>query len=214
MQIRDVYVLSGLGADNRVFQRLDLSGCQLHFLPWKAPLRNESLTAYAERMAMELPDTAYGILGLSFGGMLAAEIVRTRPGLRCVLISSVPDPSQLPWYYRAAGRIKLYRFVPVGRMKRGNRLTCWFFGTETKEDRELLKSVLRDTDRDFLKWAVTAVLSWKTNGSVPDVFRIHGTRDRILPAKQVQYTIPGGGHFMVFNRSGELTAILDHLFSQ
>src|SRR6218665_2073919 len=45
---RNVYFLSGLGADQRVFRKLELDKhFQVRHIEWIRPLRNESLRSYA-----------------------------------------------------------------------------------------------------------------------------------------------------------------------
>jgi len=43
-----IYFISGLGADERVFQFLDLSDIKKVFIKWITPQINEELSAYAE----------------------------------------------------------------------------------------------------------------------------------------------------------------------
>jgi len=62
----------------------------------------------------------------------------------------------------------------------------------------------------FLRWALDAVLKWKTACSDADIFHIHGNQDHILPLKYVKadYVVKGGGHFMTVNKAEEISIIL------
>lgn len=69
-----LYGISGLGADKRVFQYLSLD-CEFIYIDWVVPLKNEPIKSYAMRLAEVInTDEAYGILGISFGGLVATEI--------------------------------------------------------------------------------------------------------------------------------------------
>jgi hypothetical protein len=47
----DCYCISGLGADERIFSRLELPGVRLRALPWLRPVSaHEPIDGYADRM--------------------------------------------------------------------------------------------------------------------------------------------------------------------
>jgi surfactin synthase thioesterase subunit len=68
-----LFVFSGLGADKRIFEQLDLSAFDCFFIDWIKPGKHETLQHYALRISKDIPENA-SILGVSFGGMLAVEI--------------------------------------------------------------------------------------------------------------------------------------------
>lgn len=51
-----IYTISGLGADQRVFQELKLD-YELVPLNWISPIRNESIQSYASRLAENIDVT-------------------------------------------------------------------------------------------------------------------------------------------------------------
>lgn len=69
-----IYILNGLGADERVFQLLDFSDFSPIFIQWIIPEQNESIENYASRLLQQIDTPNPLILGLSFGGMMATEI--------------------------------------------------------------------------------------------------------------------------------------------
>jgi len=74
-----VYFISGLGADERVFQFLDLSEIEHRFIKWNVPQKNESLPSYCKRLTEQINVQQEVILiGISFGGMIAQEITKVR----------------------------------------------------------------------------------------------------------------------------------------
>lgn len=58
--LKNVFFISGLGADNTIFQFLDLTYCKPVFLDWIKPDKREKLVDYALRLKEEyhLPDNA------------------------------------------------------------------------------------------------------------------------------------------------------------
>lgn len=56
------------------------------------------------------------------------------------------------------------------------------------------------------------MLHWDSAG-VPAAVRLHGTRDRLLPAgaARIDYPLPGAGHFMIVSHAGAISQILQKL---
>jgi hypothetical protein len=56
-------------------------------------------------------------------------------------------------------------------------------------------------------------LNWKNEWRPESLFHIHGTRDKIFPYGLVHptHTISAAGHFMVYQRPGEISAILNEI---
>jgi pimeloyl-ACP methyl ester carboxylesterase len=92
-------------------------------------------------------------------------------------------------------------------------LTDYFFGVKTKQNSEILKNLIADTDEDFFKWAVRQIAEWKPTKQLKTISRItiHGTKDRILPKsrnKKYDFLINGGGHFFTLTQENEINKIL------
>lgn len=206
-----IYLISGLGADERIFRRLDFGAYKPVYIPWISPAPKETLSQYAIRLSAVINTENPLILGISFGGMIATEIARHRKDASVMLISSAKNKRELPVLYRLAGRLSLHYFIPVRWLKHANFITYTLFGMKSPEEKALLKSILKDTDSVFLKWAIQAIISWK-NERNPDAFvHIHGTDDLILPCsniKHVNFKIKNGGHLMIYTHAKEISEIL------
>jgi pimeloyl-ACP methyl ester carboxylesterase len=207
------YLIPGLGADERVFRRLQLPGPTV-VLPWLPLLSpTETLAHYATRLAVAVPlGQPCWLVGVSFGGLLAQEIGRLRPLARVVLVSSLGSPTELPGLLRLAGRLGLHRLVPFGLVARLPRAAQWFFGARNGMEYRLLSEILRDTYPAFARWATGQLLAWRGPG-LPGAVRIHGTRDRLLPAGQalIDYPVPGAGHFLIVSHAKLLSQLLSDL---
>lgn len=205
-----IYVFSGLGADERAFQKLDFAGADVCFIRWISPRANESLPAYAKRLLPQVESPSPILLGLSFGGMLAQEVAKLIPVQRIILLASAKSEKEIPPYFRLLGTLGLHRLLPSRWIKKPSKLNYWLFGAETAEDRHLLDQILQDTDASFLHWALPAIAQWKNTTAADNLIHIHGSRDRILPIRFVAYDLclEGAGHFMTLNRPQEISELM------
>jgi pimeloyl-ACP methyl ester carboxylesterase len=205
---RDVYFISGLGADWRVFQRLTLDGYRPIHIRWERPLRGESIEQYARRLLRQITSEQPILVGLSFGGLMAVEMAKLCHPIQVVVISSATTTTQIPAYFRVFRWLPLQLVVPFKQLLWAVYwLLNWLFGLDTPEDCSLFKQVLVDTDPDFLKWAINRVVGWR-NCVVPNnLVHIHGGRDRIFPQghQAADIVVPNGGHLMVLNRAEEIS---------
>lgn len=206
----ELYVLSGLGVDHRVFEQFRFENRKVVFLAWIPPVKKESLASYAKRIAQQITTESPILIGLSFGGMVAIEIAKIRTVQKVIVIASAKGKCEIPPLFRFFGRLKFNLLLPATLLKRSNRLTYWFFGVYTQEDKKLLKTILNDTDPVFLQWAIAAILTWQNTVIPSGVLHIHGDQDRLLPYRFVaaDYCISGGGHFMTVNKASQIEAII------
>jgi pimeloyl-ACP methyl ester carboxylesterase len=107
--MKKIYLFPGLGADERVFVNLDLSGFEPVFIQWIQPLKNETIEAYALRLTEQIPDENPSLIGVSFGGMIAVEVAKHIPAEKVILISSAKNGNEIPGYYPLAGKLQLDR---------------------------------------------------------------------------------------------------------
>ncbi len=144
---------------------------------------------------------------------MAVEIGKLINTEKIILIASAKNKFEIPFYYRFAGRLKLYKLLPTAVMKLPNFISNWFFGTESKKDKALLANILRETDSIFLKWAIDKIVNWQNVIILPNLKHIHGTVDRILPYKFVSadVKIKYGGHSMTTNKAEKLSSEIKEL---
>ncbi|WP_341837484.1 alpha/beta fold hydrolase [Chitinophaga pollutisoli] len=213
MSKRHIYLISGLGADERVFERLVFpADCEVHYLPWITPLNaGEPIGEYAGRMARRILHPEPILVGLSFGGMMSIEIARQLPVRQVVLISSVKSRQELPPYYNSFANKVLNR-LPDRLLFTNRRFVVQLFmqcGSEA--ERRLLDDYLGKKDLRYMRWALGAILQWNNDWTPPGLLHIHGSSDRPFPRRYVTptHTILKGGHFMIMNRAPEISTILE-----
>lgn len=206
-----VYFISGLGADCRIFRHIRLpEGFEPVNLDWIPPLKDETLRGYALRLAERIDTTEpFAMFGLSMGGMLSIEIAKQYHPAITILISSIPCSDHLPLLYRAAGKLKIHRIVPVSLLKSAS-LVKRFFTAEKNEDKQLMRQLIAETDPKFVYWALGAIVNWKCDVYNGPYIHIHGRTDMILPMRYTKPThiIPTAGHVMILTKAAEINRIL------
>ena len=211
--MKRIFIFSGLGTDERVFKYLKFPGCDVSFIKWIVPLQSETLPEYAKRLLQQIDSAKPILIGLSFGGIVAIEVSKLIETEKLILIASAKTRKEVPFYYRIAGKLNLHKLIPACILKHQNFASNWLFGLQTVEDKQLLGEILNDTNPNFLKWAINAIVKWENQTQVKNVIHIHGTSDRILPYRFIKAdcTIQNGGHFMSVNKSSEINSILKTL---
>jgi pimeloyl-ACP methyl ester carboxylesterase len=214
-----VYCLSGLGADERLFSKLQLPGVELHFVKWQVPHPSDTLETYALKLSAQITHQEVVLLGVSFGGMLASALLQ-RQALgaqlpfsisKAFLVSSCSHAAQLPWYITLAGRSGLCHAVPYRLAQHTNWLNRFIFDFRSSGEELYFKRImLQQTHSSLLRHAIRMIGCWKQNTRPPGIIHIHGTADKLLPFRLVQadYAIEKGGHFMIWNRAAEISEIL------
>jgi len=208
-----IYFISGLGADRRAFRKLVFpESYKLVYLDWIPAQANESLSAYADRLASAIDtSTPFYLIGLSFGGMIVAEIAKKLKPLHSFIISSTPTFRELPWYYRLAGKLRIEKAVPASLIKNSNTFGLKFLGAKTEDELALLKQLIVDSDPYFIKWALTCIVNWDNVERASNITHIHGSGDKILPMRftsKPDVVIKGAGHFMVYANAEEIMGII------
>ncbi len=211
-----VYFISGLAADSRVFKYIKLpEGFEAIYLDWITPAKNETLESYALRLAAPIDSREpFALVGLSMGGMIAAEITKTLKPEACVLLCSVPTYKHFPTHFKWAYVLRLHRLLPVSVIKLASILKRGFTA-DNKADQQLIRLVIRDSDPKFIRWAMHAILSWR-NETIPDsLWHIHGSKDEILPIRYTRptHTVKGGNHLMIMSKAPELNVFLEEVLT-
>lgn len=209
--MKDIYVLSGLGADERVFKSIDFSERNVTFVKWISPAQDESIDSYAKRLLSQIGSARPTLIGLSFGGMMAIEICKQIDVSKVILISSAKTKSEIPFYFRWFGLLGLHKIIPALILTKSNWLVRWLFGVEDEIEKVTLEEILSETDPLFSKWAIGKIVIWENDYIPKNITHIHGTTDKLLPMTNCDFEIKGGGHLMILNKAQEISKLLEHI---
>ncbi|MEP6597337.1 MAG: alpha/beta hydrolase [Ginsengibacter sp.] len=212
--MQTIYCIPGLGANEKVFQFLDLSFAKPVFIKWIPPLKNETLAEYAMRIKEQfIHDKNPIILGLSLGGMLAVEIAKTITSAKVILISSSKTKNEIPFYWKMFRHAPVYKILPGWIIKKGSLIQLYFLGAHLPSTKKYLSVVLNEMDLPFYRWAVHALVNWKNEVIPSNVIHIHGTKDNLLPYRYVNadITLENGGHLMILENAEEVSACLKQI---
>ena len=206
---KNIYCISGLGADEQLFKHLEIPGYTLHTLHWPEHKPIDNLVSYAYKLSEQVPEPNPILLGVSFGGMLAIEIAKKMKASKTFLISGVQSASELPFYYRWAGSLSLTSLIPDILINEPSEIQEHLFGVEGEEDKALLHQYLRNSNPAYIRWGLKVILEWENDEYPLHVVHIHGTNDRVIPIPTgVHYRVQEAGHLMVFNRAEEVSRII------
>ena len=208
------YILSGLGADERVFSRINFPENHTH-LGWIANTANESLTSYAARMTEKINHPNPILVGLSFGGIVAQEIAAILPVKELILISTIKSKNEKPWYFEYAARFNLIGLMPAFLLAKPTVFVRYAFSLNTKEDETVLKSCFGTATPRHVKWAMTQIANWKGVKTQTSTYHIHSQEDRIFTKSRSQAdAFIQGGHFAVYTHAEELNDVLHKKFTE
>jgi len=211
---KNIYCVSGLGADSRVFQKLTFQDYQLVHICWEKPEKHENISDYAKRLTKQITSECPILIGLSFGGIVAVEIAKQIATEKIILISSTKNQTEVPIYFQVFRWLPLHYIFPAKLLLwLGQLFAIWFFSLETKEERKLLKKILFDTNAKFMKWAIDQVINWKNEQIPNNLFHIHGENDRIFPFSFVHedFSVVKGGHFMIMNKAEYISKLIQNI---
>ena len=191
----------GMGADQRLFQPQRALPYPLITPRWIEPEAGERLPDYARRMAsrIEKPDR-FVLGGVSFGGMVAAELAANPQPAGLVLIATCLSSRSIPtayWFVNA-----LSKAIPnplIGASARLPRRFLDLFATFDSAERHIMADMLAEMSVTSLRRMSGMIRSWP--GAAPLTcprLWLHGADDPVIPAKKVEpdVVIPGAGHLV------------------
>lgn len=206
---KPIYLIPGIGADYRIYSKINLPGYDVHHVAWVKPLKDETIEDYAKRISTQVKHEAPVFIGLSFGGLIAAEFHKLFPGSKFILISTIASRHELPWYAKLGAAIGLNHWIHKRWFKKSNAMIRWIFSVRDGDTRKLFDAILADADADFLVWAFDELLHWKGNGH-ERLHHIHGNKDRLIPVRNVSadMIVNGGSHMMIVDEGRQISETL------
>lgn len=214
--MKTIYCISGLGADERAFSKLNIKDFELKVIRWLMPLPGEALPDYATRMRQGIDDDNPILMGLSFGGMLCTEIAKQIPVQKIIIVSSIKSSKELPFWMKAVAKLRLNKLMPMQSTKLTQPVQNKMLGVVSADEKKLVASLRKAADVKYTNWAVNQAINWKNDWQHPAIFHIHGDKDNMFPIKYIKadYTIKDGGHFMIMNKAAEVSNCINAILLQ
>lgn len=200
-----VYFMPGMAASPSIFERIQLPSdtFEMHLLEWLLPEKEETIEAYAQRVAQDIKHDNVILVGVSFGGILVQEMKAFVKPKKVIIISSIKSNKELPRRMKVAKTTKAYKLIPTQLFENIDNLTKFTFGSSIIKQRlKLYEKFLSVRDKHYLDWAIEQIINWKRTEIDPEVIHIHGDADEVFPIKYIQKAIvvKGGTHIMILTK--------------
>jgi len=206
-----LYFIPGLGADERLFSKLQLKKYEKRYIKWISPLKNESLHGYAKRLSEQIDSkNNFSLIGVSFGGMIAVEMAKFLHEENLILISSAKTYREIPWNLKFFKHFPVYQTFSDATIRLLSEINKNRFGIFNEEEKKLFGEMLLSCPAGYLKGAMRMILHWENEEFPSDILQIHGDKDYLFPIDKIQnpVTIKGGTHFMPFHKAVEVEKII------
>lgn len=210
-----IYVVSGLGADFKVLERLQFpKHLEVVFIDWLIPEIGETFTSYVERMSEKIDDSEpFYLLGYSFGGILVQEINRIKSAEKVVILGSIKSDKEKSRLIKMGEVTKIPKYLPVGFFNdRTSQMYSRFRKMIDSKNPKIIE-YFQVRDPYYLKWSVERISEWKFEEN-PDVIQIMGDRDIVFPIKNSHpdYIVKGGTHLFPATKHKEVSLLLNKIF--
>jgi len=210
-----VYLIAGLGADRRLFNKLQLPGYELVHADWIEPDANDSIATYAQKLIdkYQIPAGA-NVIGVSLGGIMTVEISGLIPLKKAIIISSIKSADEIPWYFRLFRNVPVYKIIPHGFYTSAGYIIKPLFGSTKGKTGFLFVDMIKNSSPVFMRWAMHAVLHWQPKSLTSKVYHIIGNKDLIFSHRRIKtptHVIERGSHDMIYTRAAEISPIIQSI---
>lgn len=211
-----IYVVSGLGADFKVLERLQFpKDLEVVFIDWLIPENNESFSSYVERMAGKIDvSEPFYLLGYSFGGIMVQEINKTKPAQKVVILGSIKSDKEKSKLIKMGEITGIPKYLPVTIFS--DKTTNFYSKLRKMIDPKnpRITQYFRVRNPYYLKWSVQRISEWKFEEN-PNVIQILADRDIVFPIKNSNpdYIIKGGTHLFPATKHKEVSLLLNKILS-
>ena len=211
-----LYVVSGLGADFKVLEKIKFpSHVEVVFLDWIIPEKNEDFKSYIEKMAARIDDSEpFYLLGYSFGGIIVQEIDKIKPAEKVVILGCIKSNKEMSGFLKANSITKISRFLPTPLFNEKSALVYAVLRKFFDSKNPMIMDYFAVRNPYYLKWSIEQISKWKFENN-PKVIQILGEKDIIFPPKysKPNYIIARGTHLFPATRPRQVSTILASIFS-
>ena len=212
-----LYVISGLGADKKVFENINFPEkfSEIIFIEWLMPDVNESFQNYVKRMSEPInKDEKFCLLGYSFGGIMVQEINKLKPAEKIVILGSIKSDKEMSVTFHLAKKSRIFTKIPESYFGEKTVKSYAFFRKLFDPKNPKLWQYFVVQNPTYLKWSINKILEWKSDEN-PKVVQILADKDIVFPPKNSKpdYIVKNGTHLFPVTRHKEVSKILEEDFT-
>lgn len=208
----DVYFISGMSANCKVFDRIVLpEGFTKKYIEWVNPSIDESLDSFVRRMAESIDvDSPFMLFGYSLGGIIVQEMNKFLMPEKTIIIASIKSNKETSPLMRLGQKIHFADKIPMSLVTQkgiiADLFTRFVYHIDPKEANEYISY----TDPVYTKWCLTQLLNWKPTIACSNLYHIHGTKDQMFPSKYINdaYFMQGADHLLVMKKYRQVNQLL------
>ncbi len=206
-----IFLISGMGADERLFKNLSLPDFDLVAIYWIEPERNDTLATYATKLIKHfsiVPQSS--LIGVSLGGMISVEIAKQVQLKHVFIISTIKSIEEAPVFYKFFRAFPVYKFLSGKLIIYLGFLIKPFMGQIAGKEGDLFYRMLKNTSPSFLLWSMHAALYWDNVIVLTNIVHFIGDADLVFSYKRIKdaIVIPNGTHVMVFTHGDEISKLI------
>jgi pimeloyl-ACP methyl ester carboxylesterase len=211
-----IYLIHGQGSDSRLFSKLKLNEAfDTIYLNLPLPAKGTNMQSFAQQLIPKIDTSGpFILIGVSLGGMLAAELNDILHPLQTIIISSAKNRNELPNRYKFMRVIPLYKLFPAFLIKGSSFIMQPLFEPNRKKEKVLFKNMLHNKDKLFLKRSIPIIIKWNKKDNIGKaLIHIHGTKDHTIPIKNIiaDIVIKNGSHMMVLTQAKLISEKINEL---
>jgi pimeloyl-ACP methyl ester carboxylesterase len=210
-----VYVISGLGADFKVLERLQFpENLEVVFIDWLIPEKDETFSHYVERMAEKIDiSEPFYLLGYSFGGILVQEIDKIKPAEKVVILGSIKSDKEKSRFIKIGEFTKIPKVLPERIFNEKSAIAYSLIRKLFDPKNPKILEYFTVRNPYYLKWSIEKVALWKFEEN-PKVIQILGDKDIVFPIKysKPEYIIQNGTHLFPATKHKDVSKILAEIF--
>jgi pimeloyl-ACP methyl ester carboxylesterase len=206
------YLIPGMGANHRIYEKFKLENGRVHYLDWVDHRKSATLKDLAVIMAERINTSNNIIIGSSMGGMMAVELSHIVKPVSTILISAPTKKGQFPAVLKLIEKLKIHRLTSVNTIPKLYKLANTFMDFKNEDQKEMFFEMLNGLPPEFIHFSVRAVLEWENQiGPSGKHIQIIGSEDRLFNPKKMYRPIvlQGGGHFSAFDRGEQISEIIN-----
>lgn len=211
-----LYVISGLGADFKVLEKIKFpANLEVIFVPWLIPEKGEHFKDYVLRIAENIDDSQpFSLLGYSFGGIMVQEIDKIKPAEKIVILGSIKSDKEKSRFIKVGEVTRIPKYLPENIFTEKSALGYSFIRKLFDPNSPRIMEYFNVRNPYYLKWSIEKIAAWKFEEN-PKVIQILADKDIVFPIKysKPNYVIENGTHLFPATKPREVSTILQEIFA-